>query len=258
MLHRMREALKEENNIVLSGIVQADETIVGPNASRDRRISLKRKKHYENQEAIHGMGKEKRLRMGFKLKRGRKAGTTKEILQQQRIERGGTRYKSYVTKKTPFEIGTVILGMMEPKGRAVMKIIGHTRKCITPDIIEPLLTKHIEKGTILITDEGSGYTDVEKEFPNHKTVNHQVAYVVDGIHTNEIENAWMHLKKFISGTYFHISKRHFGRYLDENVFRWNRRNVSEKDLFESLMPFVSKSRISYRSLIEGEEYSEAA
>lgn len=63
MMHKLREALKNENEIVLRGVVEADETFVGPNVNRDLRLQMKRKQHHLEQEAIHGMSDAKRIRV---------------------------------------------------------------------------------------------------------------------------------------------------------------------------------------------------
>lgn len=258
MLHRLREALKEENDIVLGGIVEADETFVGPEIDRDTRLQRLRKMHYEKQNEIHGYERTKRLKMGEKKKRGRKKGSTKEVLQQKAIERGGKPYNSHESKREPFERTTAIFGMMERGGRIVMKKLGHSRKCLSKELIYPHLRIHISKDSILITDESSIYFETDTLFKEHLSVNHDIAYVIDGIHINSIENAWMHFDKMIDGTYFHFSKQHFDRYLDENTYRWNRREESELSIFESFIPLVAGSRITYKKLKERKEQKMAA
>jgi transposase-like protein len=259
MLHRLRESLKEENNIVLSGIVEADETFIMPKISRDKRLQAAKIIHDKEQARIHGLSARQRLKLGIKQKSGRKKGTTKEVIEQMRIDRGGKPYSSKkLTTKTPFEQGAVVLGMMERGGKIVMKKIGTDLRSISKANIYPLLERHIDASSVLITDQLNHYDDTKDMFAEHQTVNHDIGYVVNGVHTNGIENAWKHLKKFIDSTYFHVSKHHFERYLDEHTYRWNRRYETEKDLFESFMPLVSKTRISYRRLIDRVRYKEAA
>lgn len=253
MMHRLREALKEENEIVLSGIVEADETFVGPNIDRDRRLQMERKKHYAEQNRLHGYERNRRRRMGDIKKRGRKKGSTKKVLQQKELERGGKPYNSKESKREPFEKTTIIFGMMERQGRVVMKKLGHSKKCITKEIIYPLLEKHILKHSVLITDQLNLYNDTSNIFSEHLTVNHDVGYVINGIHTNNIENAWKHFDKMIDGTYFHLSKQHFDRYLDENTYRWNRRDESELSIFESFIPLLTDKKMTYKQLVKNEK-----
>lgn len=258
MMHRLREALKDENEIMISGIVEADETFVGPKINRDLRLRAAMQRHREAQNTRHGYSRGMRLKKGEKLKRGRKKGSTKEVLQQKALDRGGKKYNSHASDRVPFEIGTVVLGMMEHNGRIVMKKIGNSRACVNTENVYPHLLNHIERKSILITDQLNLYTETANIFVQHLTVNHEEGYVINGIHINNIENAWKHLKKMIDGTYFHLSYHHFDKYLNENTYRWNRRKESRKLLFESFFPLISDKKTTYRRLIYKMEEKNAA
>lgn len=248
MMHKLREALKNENEIILYGVVEADESFIGPKINRDLRLQMKRKQHNAEQEAIHGMGDKKRIRVeGGKRIRGRKKGETNEMIAQNKLA------KKALGKRVPFERGYVILGMVEQRGRFVMKTLGKSSRDVTRENIYPLLQKHISSSAILITDQLNLYDNTNTLFAAHKTVNHQIGYVVDGISTNNVENSWKHLKKLIDGTYFHISYKHIDRYLDENTYRWNRRNESLQFLFDDFMKLTFCEAISYNELTQEDE-----
>lgn len=254
MLQRLREAIKEENNIILSGIVEADELYLSPKTYWDKRLMAKKIIHEEEQKKLHGMRRDKRYKLGIKLKPGRKKGSTKEVLKQKEIERGGKPYDSHeldsYNNSVPFEKGNVILGMMERGGRVVMKKLGPNSKSVNRENVFPHLINHISDDAIFITDELNIYNTTYTLFKEHLSVNHKKGYVIKGIHINGIENSWKHLKKMITGTYFHMSHRHFDRYLNENTFRWNRRKESSQSLFESFIPLVVGKRIPYSKLTE--------
>jgi hypothetical protein len=253
MLHRLREALKEENNIMLKGVVEADETFIMPKIGRDKRLQAAKFIHDKEQDRIHGLTKKQRLRQGIKQKRGRKKGTTKEVVHQMKIDRGGKAYRSDLPSiKTPFEQGAVVFGMMEREGRIVLKRLGTDIRCITKENIFSLLQKYIESNSTLITDENKVYQDTTELPYNHFSVNHTIGYVIDDIHTNGIENVWKHLKKLIDSTYFHVSKHHFVRYLDEYTYRWNRRCETEKNVFESFFSKTIGSRLTLKRLKQKE------
>jgi transposase-like protein len=258
MLQRLRLALKDENEIILGGIVQADESFVGPKINRDLRLRIARQKHEEEQNKLHGYGRRKKRKIEGKQKRGRKRGSTKEVLQEKALERGNKPYKSNTSYRMPFEKGAVILGMIEPGGKMVMKKLGTNSKCVTMENIYPLLKKHISPDSVLITDQLNLYNGTSQLFAEHKTVNHERGYVIDGVHTNSIENAWKHLKKLIEGTYFHLSYQHFDGYLNENTYRWNRRKENQKYLFEDFMPLTIVGKTSYKELIKKDESQQAA
>ena len=248
MMHRLREALKEENEIVLSGIVEADETFVGPKINRDTRLQREMKNHYDEQDRIHGLSDEKKKTLrGFPIRGGRAKGDTKEVLAQKKLE------KESKGKRVPFERNTIVFNITEQNdGRMIMKKIGNSRASLTKSNVNPLLQKHTSNESVLITDQSKIYNDAKNMFVEHKTVNHDIGYVLNGIHINNAENIWNHLKRMIDGTYFHLSYHHFDRYLNEYTYRWNRRKETEQSLFDSFMPLVAGKRITYEKLIKRE------
>jgi len=259
LLHRLREAMKDENNIILQGIVEADESFFMPKIGRDKRLQIAKSIHDKNQEKLNGLTKSQRYRLGIKLKRGRKKGTTKEVIEQQKLERDGKPYSSKTpSQRVPFEQGAVLLGMIEQRGRVVMKVLGPDDRSITRDNIFPLLKKHISANSILHTDQLNLYDTTNEFFAGHFTVNHKKTYCENGVHTNDMENAWKHVKKMIDGTYFHISFHHVKRYISENTYRWNRREQTEREIFEDFFSLVSEKRITYKELKDRKENKLAA
>jgi hypothetical protein len=244
IMQRLRVALKDENNAILNGIVEGDETFVGPKINRDARLQRKQKKHNEEQDLIHGIteSKQRRLR-GFPAKNGRKKGSTKEVLEQKKKE------NELKGKRVAYDKNTIVLGIAEQGGRIVLKRLGTGYASITKDNIYPHLKMHISSDSVFITDEASVYRSVDELFAEHQTINHQETYVKDGVHINTIENVWNHFKRMIDGTYFHLSHYHFDKYLDEYTYRWNRRDESKKSLFNSFVPFICGKSITYKELI---------
>lgn len=253
MLRRLREAMKNEDKIVLNGIVEADETFLTPKIPRDKRLQVAKRIHDAEQDKIHGYSKKKRYNMeGGKRTRGRKKGTTKEVVEQMKIERDGKPYRS-TPDKIPFEKGTIVLGMLERNGRIVLKKIGTNRKCITSDNVHYLLKYHISESSVFITDEHSVYEKTSEFFSQHQSVNHQIGYCIDGVHSNGIENVWNHLKRMVLGTYFHFSYSHADGYLNENTYRWNRQKDSEQTLFEDFIPLTIGKKITYKEIKRDEK-----
>lgn len=245
ILHRLREVTNAENNTIeLSGIVEADETSVGPQIGKDTRLQRAKKKHDEEQERIHGLSKAKKRRLrGEPAKRGRKKGSTKEVLAQKKREREAK------GERVPFEKDVVILGMTERAGRVVLKKLGRTDKSKTKENIYPHLKKHISSSAILYTDQLNLYDDTIKHFKDHRSVNHDEKYVDGEVHTNSIENVWKHFKKVIDGTYFHMSYHHFDNYLSEHAFRWNRIGKSSREKVDDFLSQIEGKRLKYVELI---------
>lgn len=245
LLHRLREVAKEENSIKLLGHVEVDETEIGPAISRDRRHVYAKKKHDKWQEELHGVGKKKARRIrGEPAKRGRKKGSTKEVLEKKRLE------KERRGERMTYEQPMLILGMTERKGRVVLNLLGRSTKSVTKEAVYPLLKNHINSSSILFTDQNNIYDDTALHFKEHFSVNHSKHEYVNGIkHTNTIENVWNHLKRTIDGTYFHLSYQHIKKYIDEFSFRWNRRTWNNLEKVNSFLDCVTGKRLVYRELI---------
>jgi transposase-like protein len=81
---------------------------------------------------------------------------------------------------------------------------------------------NVEKDSNLFTDEWRSYRGLDADYI-HEVINHGVECVRGHIHTNGIENFWSLLKRTIKGTYVSVEPFHLGRYLDEQMFRFNER-----------------------------------
>jgi transposase-like protein len=88
--------------------------------------------------------------------------------------------------------------------------------------------------TLLVTDEYTGYNKMNDKIP-HYSVNHSKEYVKGDIHTNTIESFWAILKRGIIGQFHKVSKKYLQQYLDEFEYRYNRRDIDTKDVFNNLL-----------------------
>ncbi|MCB9188046.1 MAG: IS1595 family transposase [Flavobacteriales bacterium] len=255
IMQRLREVVAEEANIILEGVVEADETQIGPQISRDTRLQEAKKLHDAKQDELFGMTKaKKRSIRGEPAKRGRKKGSTKEVLAAKKEQR--EKEKLEKGERTPYEQDKIVLGMVQRDGKVVFKMLGVSNKVKTKENIYPHLKKHISSDSFLITDEWNLYDDTHKMFRRHESVNHDEQYVKGYIHTNNMENAWKHLKKMVDGTYFHLSVRHFDRYLVEQAFRWNRMEESNQTLVDDFLKMIVGKRLKYAELIPNKEQDE--
>ncbi|MGZ4054385.1 MAG: IS1595 family transposase [Bacteroidia bacterium] len=242
-MQKLREALENENDNILSGVIEVDETFIGPDIDRDRRLQVKRTKYIHYQDAKYGYseGKKRRLR-GRPAKQGRKKGSTKAVLktkEQFRKENGVRR---------PFERFTVVFGMAERGGKIVLKKLGKSKSDINKINIYPILERQTTRDSVLISDDYSVYRKAHVLFSEHHIIVHGQTFVDGPIYTNNIENVWKHLQAFIEKTYIHISDHHYERYLSEHTYRWNRREKSMRALFEEFVPLALDKAASYKKL----------
>lgn len=141
-----------------------------------------------------------------------------------------------------------VLGMRERGGKTVAKLIGGTTK----DILHREISRHVEPGSAVYTDELKGYNGLEDAY-TRGTVNHSAGEYVgaNDIHTNSIESVWAVLKRGLYGTWHKASVKHLHRYVDEATFRLNEGNVKVHTLIR-LASFVERAfrhRITYKELI---------
>ncbi|MGC1178404.1 MAG: IS1595 family transposase [Methyloceanibacter sp.] len=111
------------------------------------------------------------------------------------------------------------------------------------------IVRHVEPGTNVMTDEWPGYRGLGKRFRHH-TVNHSAGQYVKHYfaHVNGIEGVWSLLKRQVYGIHHWVSRKHLHRYIDEAVWRFNRRKVVDG---HRVSEFLSRAdgRLKYRVLI---------
>jgi hypothetical protein len=82
----------------------------------------------------------------------------------------------------------------------------------------------------------------------HQIVDHAVEYVKGHVHTNGMENFWSHLKRTLYGTYISVMPYHLIRYLDEQTFRFNNRDIDDAMRFRLSLRTVSGRRLTYKEV----------
>lgn len=154
------------------------------------------------------------------------------------------KHESKKLKKGRGSVGkTAVMGLLERKGRVRAKVIESTSRATLHGEVK----KHVEEGSNLFTDEWRSYQGLEDAYV-HEVINHSVEYVRGHVHTNGIENFWSLLKRTIRGTYVSVEPYHLGKYLDEQVFRYNERKTKDNDRFLKMVGGVSGKRLTYNQL----------
>ena len=84
---------------------------------------------------------------------------------------------------------------------------------------------------------------------SHYSVDHGKKQYVDGnIYTNTLEGFWSIFKRGIIGIYYKVSRKHLQLYVNEFVFRYNTRKISESSRFNLLLCNVNY-RLTYQKII---------
>jgi transposase-like protein len=144
------------------------------------------------------------------------------------------------------ECKTIVVGMLERKGRVRAKVVAER----TTDVLQGMIRKHIAEDATLITDELPAYKKTDLA---HEVINHANEYVRGQVHTNGIENFWSLLKRGLGGTYISVEPFHLFRYIDEQAFRYNNRAtkdnpLNDADRFALVMSKVAGKRLTYAAL----------
>ncbi|MGE5644212.1 MAG: IS1595 family transposase [Acidobacteriota bacterium] len=138
---------------------------------------------------------------------------------------------------------TMVVGVLE-RGGVVRTTVVESRK---KKPLQSLVKDHVEPGAQLFTDALKSYEGLDGEYI-HQIVDHAVEYVKGHVHTNGMENFWSHLKRTIYGTYIFVMPFHLFRYLDEQTFRFNNRDLDDGMRFRLSLRGVSGRRLTYKEL----------
>ena len=145
---------------------------------------------------------------------------------------------------------TAVMGILQ---RSRAGKLSHVRAGVIPNTLRGTIHNAIRS---TVRDGATLYTDAYRPYRSltgydHHAIDHAVAYVNGRVHTNGIESFWSLLKRAIKGTYISVEPFHLGRYVDEQVFRFNEREGSDADRFRTALRRVTGKRLTYRELTNG-------
>ncbi len=137
---------------------------------------------------------------------------------------------------------TCVMGILERGGKVKTTVVSNRQK----KALQAEVRKHVEAGSALYTDALKSYEGLD-EF-QHQVVDHAVQYVDGKIHTNGLENFWSLLKRGLNGTYVSVEPFHLFRYLDEQTFRFNNREMTDGERFEEAVKQIVGRRLTFEQL----------
>jgi transposase-like protein len=147
----------------------------------------------------------------------------------------------------------IVMGILERRGKdPISKVRAKVVQSIATEAIHDEIRKAVEPRSELFTDQLSSYVGLDKEY-THNVINHMEAYVRGNVHTNGIENFWSLLKRTIRGTYVSVEPFHLFRYVDEQSFRFNKRDDDNAGRFANVLGNVVGRRVTYKKLTGKED-----
>jgi transposase len=184
------ELMNQDDDAWLSGVVEMDETYFGG------KPRLADKRSYANDPA------------------GRQAGAIKWSHEKKTpvfgmVERNRRQWLAEDPKPTVTRHGKIVAHVIPKQPKAA--IVGH-------------IHNHVDEGTMIYTDDARVNGRLAKDGWKHEKINHSEGdYVVGDLHTSTIEGFWSLVKRGIGGTHHAVSPKWLQGYVNEYVWRYNRR-----------------------------------
>lgn len=135
------------------------------------------------------------------------------------------------------------MGIIERDGLLVAKVTKDT----TSETLSSLISTFVKPDIILFTDENSAYNQIGRVYERYYVDHGKRQYGNGDITTNRIEGAWTILKRMYHGTYINLSKKHLQKYVDEFVYRFNLRDISNSDRFNCFL-CCADTRYTYKQI----------
>lgn len=136
----------------------------------------------------------------------------------------------------------MIFAVVERRGRIRAAVVGNSQAQLeTTSTIQVKLHEFVLPRSMVFTDDWGGYNAVERTGRFHfRRIQHsQRIYVSGDVHTNTAEGIFGHFKTDVRGTHHSISRRWLGSYLNEWVWKRNRRD-DDVAMFRQLLTSAAR------------------
>jgi transposase-like protein len=159
---------------------------------------------------------------------------------------GGKARNKHLKKRLPKNAAkggagkAIVAGVIERGGAARVTVVTDGRG----KTLRGLVRETVEPGASVFTDNNLSYTGLDADY-DHRVVDHAQRYVDGIVHTNYMENFWALLKRGLHGTYISVEPFHLFRYLDERMFTFNERAVSDADRFDKVIGATAGCRLTF-------------
>jgi transposase-like protein len=160
---------------------------------------------------------------------------------------GGHREFQHKNKRSTYGRGPVgkaiIQGLLERGGEVRAMVVADQRK----RTLQGNVRANVTPGASVYSDTLASYVGLDAEYV-HKMIDHTICYVLGRVHTNGLENFWSLLKRSLDGTYIAVAPEHLQRYVDAQVFRFNKRKGNDATRFLEVMLSTPGKRLTWKAL----------
>ncbi len=138
-----------------------------------------------------------------------------------------------------WERKAVVFGAVERSGRIRASVVPNSRA----STILPLAREYVLPESLIYTDEYIPYTRLGREGYIHRRIKHKARVYVEGdTHTQTIDGFFGLFKNAVRGVHHGVSHKWLQGYLNEYVWRWNRRKQEFGPMFQDLLDAAATSR----------------
>jgi len=137
---------------------------------------------------------------------------------------------------------TAVMGILERGGEVRAMMIPSRRK----HHLQAQIRAHVKAKSAIYSDALMSYQGLEHQDFSHQVIDHAEKYVDGQVHTNGMENFWSLLKRQLKGTYISVEPFHLFRYLDEQVYRYNNRELkNDGERFQKALSQIAGKRLTF-------------
>jgi transposase-like protein len=145
---------------------------------------------------------------------------------------------------------SIVVAAVEVRGRGS----GRIRLAVVGDVsaasLVPFVEGAVEPGSTLLTDGWQGYAPLRKRYDHRPTTQGDPKNAVQLF--PRVHRAFSNLKTWLAGTHHGVSPKHLPHYVNEFVFRFNRRRTPMA-AFQSLLGLTAQHPpTTYKMLYSGE------
>lgn len=122
---------------------------------------------------------------------------------------------------------------------------GRTVTTVVPQESDALATilANVQRTATVVTDEGAHWNVLDAFF-KHQTINHNSAYSLHGVHTNNVESFNSRVRRGERGVYHRISGAYLPLYADEFSWREDRRRVANGSQWAAVVRAAARRPVS--------------
>lgn len=139
---------------------------------------------------------------------------------------------------------TPVFGMLQRGGLVYAQVVPSVKAFI----LYPMISRSVEAGSTINSDEWGAYNGLGGKYIHNVIYHGKGDYGDSSTTTNAIEGFWSHLKRGIFGIYHNTSRQHLQRYVDEFVFKYNSRKMTEGERLDYALT-KCHDRLKYKQLI---------